>query len=519
MNGPLPIRYSILLLLLLLGLMAVLAGLWHDIRGRFIAIEAESRTHISAIGNQTSARLEYLHARGDLLQIQRDVKLLAILPNLVRALVVDDQTLIMASTDPGFGDRPLNETPDFGRATTIIERARDSMMAQIERSTEGDRVVGAFPFVMGLQPGEVRSSRVAVLYLEEDLLRPRRNTIALAFQRAGLLALLVALTMLAAWWFLNRIWARRADELIRVTRDMAAGNLDARANLAGTDELADLATAFNFMAGEIKKSNEDLQENNRALEQAIERANQMAQAAEAANVAKSEFLAVMSHELRTPLNGVLGMVEILAMGNLEPAQKRCVEVIRASGQQLLEMIIGVLDYAEIEAGRLVLDQHPFDPRRLLQDVIAEVEPMAQGKGLAFSSQLDANLPSLVAADPLRIRQIVMRLADNAVKFTSQGEIQLRAGLDQDPAGSSRFRIEVSDTGIGIPADRLEAMFEPFLQGDNSSTRQFGGAGLGLAIGRRLAKLMSGTIEAVSEPGKGSTFTLWVPVELSDDFSG
>ena len=233
-------------------------------------------------------------------------------------------------------------------------------------------------------------------------------------------------------------------------------------------------------------------------------------AAEAASLAKSQFLANMSHELRTPLNGVLGAIELLTVSNLNPDQRAYAAIARQSGVVLLDLITTVLDFSRIEAGRLELEAEPFEPRALIQQVVGMLEGLAHAKQLTMATSLPANLPERCVGDATRLRQILINLIGNAIKFTQSGRITLSVSVS-DAGALPLIRFEVRDTGIGVPAGKLDQIFEPFVQADQSNTRRHGGAGLGLTIARELVQLMDGQIGVDSEEGKGSVF--WFEVRL------
>jgi two-component system, sensor histidine kinase len=234
----------------------------------------------------------------------------------------------------------------------------------------------------------------------------------------------------------------------------------------------------------------------------------------AANRTKSEFLATMSHEIRTPMNGLIGMLRIVRDTPLTPVQREHLETASGSADTLLDLLNNVLDFSKIEAGRLELERIVFSPAALVNSVTGMLRSRARAKNLELVVTIEEQVPIALIGDPTRIRQVLFNLLGNAIKFTDRGRIELRLSCAAKDVRSARVKFAVSDTGIGIAADALPRLFQPFQQADSSMSRRFGGTGLGLAISQKLVEAMEGKIEAASEPGHGTTFYFTLPFDLA-----
>ena len=336
--------------------------------------------------------------------------------------------------------------------------------------------------------------------LSQTLIADARRSLLLGALGVGLIIVLV-FSVLFAW-----ISYRLTGPLIalsQATRKMQGGDYGIELTYRGSDEIGALTDDFRQLAARIREqiakvtASENLQRHYR-------------QSAEQASQAKSEFLAKMSHEIRTPLHGVLGMLELLQGNQLPLEQREHLQLAERSARHLLQVVDEILDFSKIEAGKMQLEAVPFDVGELAGDVIALFSPAAVAKGVEMTLTRE-NIPAALIGDPTRLRQVLSNLVSNAVKFTEAGHIRLQCAWQPDP---QVLHVVLEDSGIGIPADRLQTIFDPFMQSDNSVARTYGGTGLGLSISARIVRLMGGEIEVESSPGQGARFRFSLPLQAA-----
>ena len=355
---------------------------------------------------------------------------------------------------------------------------------------------------------------IGSIYLESDLTALWVRLVRFVAILLVIMLAAASVSLLLSSW-LQRLISRPILELGDVARHVSSSkDYTLRAVSRGTDEIGHLVETFNEMLATVESRDREVERHRAQLQEelqvraAVNRELAAArQKADESNAAKSQFLANMSHEIRTPMNGVIGMTELLGGTPLSPEQREYLDLIRLSADTLLGVIEDILDFSKIEAGMLRVDPTAFEASQVFGDTVKAMALRAHQKGLELVCHVAPAVPEWIVADPLRLRQVLTNLLGNAIKFTERGEVSLDVDVDTEPLpdGDLMLHMRVKDTGIGIAPDKLEQVFAPFEQADGSTTRKYGGTGLGLTISGRLAGLMQGRLWVESEHGRGSTF--------------
>jgi diguanylate cyclase (GGDEF)-like protein len=397
----------------------------------------------------------------------------------------------------GHGARRSPQPLPLSSGPTLIEDGSDAwyFIAPVLAGAESDEDESPFetdpttPELLGY--AGITMGKRTLNAMARDILRS--NLIVSTALASGLLVLLLAITARVT---------RPVRTLAQQMHRAQLGESNIRAGLKGPKEIVEMATAFNTMMGVLEDREQALK---RACDAALESAN-----------AKGEFAANVSHELRTPMNGILGMLELLQDMGLTSKQGEYLGVARKSAESLLVLIDDILDFSRVESRSLKLRPEDFYLQDVLDDVVSILSGQAQRKDLDLGYVTEQYVPSALRGEPRRIRQVLINLAGNAIKFTERGEVAIEVRVVEEVDGRALMRFEVSDTGIGIAPEAQERIFEAFAQADGSTTRRYGGTGLGLAISRQIVGFLGGEIDVQSDPGKGSTFWFEIPLEIAEN---
>jgi signal transduction histidine kinase len=408
---------------------------------------------------------------------------------------------------PGFAGEDLAEFRQVLqrseiRLRTMLYAYRATNFADPARDRAQESLLAILNIIRGARQLALNQCRQT----QTDIARQTENLVKLT-ERARLYLYIALFTGLVAVisvvLYLGKELRKRLQYIIDAADCIGSGNTAFRIRMKFDDEVGRVAHRFDSMAEEIERKEMQLNNSNRILADALDEARQ-------SSVMKSEFLANVTHEIRTPMNAVIGFTSLLLEDQITEEQRRYLMMVHTASTNLMEIINSILDFSKIEAGRMNVNRQDCSLDEIVCYVDSLMIPAAQKKHIQFKVIRCDGLPSEIKTDPLRIRQCLINLVNNAVKFTQNGYVYLSLALENRD-DSQWLRFDVEDTGIGIPANKLDLIFEPFRQADDSTSRHYGGTGLGLSITRKLAELMGGSVSVKSTAGVGSVFTLLLPI--------
>ncbi|MFN5872747.1 MAG: ATP-binding protein [Aphanizomenon sp.] len=503
-NFPLPLRFSIPAVLILCGGLMGIISFNREVSEAYIKTEINTKNYVQISAGQTSRILDYLYRRSNI--EDADITIISQLgsdPNLNLVMLIDDRNIIHLSNRYELQDTPISNSVAATYNAEFVA-ARKKLSGKVLFAENKQKLIAIYPILLQVLTNEIRPSRLGILFFEYDLKRDKQHAYSDALKRSLIFNGSLIIFCLGLWFFFELTLTRRISQLVAASNSLAEGNFNVRTRLSGSDELVQVSVAFDRMANKIQENTQILQEElikRESIEAKLTEINEQLAVSNiqlaSATKAKSEFLANMSHEIRTPMNGIIGMIQLLCETNLTEEQKDFVYTIRDSGNSLLTIINDILNFSKIESGNLQLEAHPFKLKDIIKSVCNLLSTQTDIKKINMQYSIDSHIPVYLLGDGSRLRQVLLNLIGNAIKFTPAGGVYLSANsqliADDQECTQYQLMISIKDTGIGIDGDRLQKLFQPFTQADASISRKYGGTGLGLAISKSLVNLMGGRI--------------------------
>ena len=501
---PLPLRFSIPAVLILCGGLLGITSFNQEIAESYKKTELSTKNYVQISAGQTSRILDYLYRRSNIEEAEITIiSQLGSDPNLNLVILINDKNIIHLSNRYELQNTPISNTT-AAAYTSEFNTVRKNLAGNIILSPNRKKLIAIYPVFLQVLPNEIRPSRVGILFFEYDLTLTKQQAYNDALRRSIIFNGSLTIFCLGLWFFFELTLTRRVSQLVDASNSLAEGNLNVRTKLSGSDELSQISIAFDRMANKIQENTIILQQElikREIIETQLTEINEQLSISNvqliSATKAKSEFLANMSHEIRTPMNGIIGMTQIFPTTNLTEEQKDFIYTIKDSGHALLTIINDILDFSKIESGNLQLEEHPFILRDIIKSVCNLLATQADTKKINLEYFIDPHIPIHLLGDSSRLRQILLNLIGNAIKFTNSGGVYLSAKskliTNDQKCPEHQLIISIKDTGIGIDSDNLQKLFQPFTQADTSISRKYGGTGLGLALSKSLVALMGGTI--------------------------
>ncbi|HCQ22314.1 MAG: histidine kinase [Aphanizomenon flos-aquae LD13] len=503
-NFPLPLRFSIPAVLILCGGLMGIISFNREVSEAYIKTEINAKNYVQISAGQTSRILDYLYRRSNI--EDAGITIISQLgsdPNLNLVMLIDDRNIIHLSNRYELQDTPISNSV-AAAYNAEFAAARKKLSGKVLFAENKQKLIAIYPILLQVLTNEIRPSRLGILFFEYDLKRDKQHAYSDALKRSLIFNGSLIIFCLGLWFFFELTLTRRISQLVAASNSLAEGNFNVRTRLSGSDELVQVSVAFDRMANKIQENTQILQEElikRESIEAKLTEINEQLAVSNiqlaSATKAKSEFLANMSHEIRTPMNGIIGMIQLLCETNLTEEQKDFVYTIRDSGNSLLTIINDILNFSKIESGNLQLEAHPFKLKDIIKSVCNLLSTQTDIKKINMQYSIDSHIPVYLLGDGSRLRQVLLNLIGNAIKFTPAGGVYLSANsqliADDQECTQYQLMISIKDTGIGIDGDRLQKLFQPFTQADASISRKYGGTGLGLAISKSLVNLMGGRI--------------------------